>query len=138
MQGEPPNAALTEALASALRDLGFMLAANQFRGSHAGEPREAGLRAVRGHCEVHFKFSGESIHLGIPVVRLAPERPLTALLSGYLTDRNASGKGPGAFYVESNTVWYKAVAMAKDPACAAGIALSMQKKIGRASWRGTV
>lgn len=66
------------------------------------------FRAVRGHCEVHIARSGDNIALSIPVVRLGPDRPVTERLTQYLDDRNASGKGPGVFCLEGDTVWYRA------------------------------
>lgn len=66
------------------------------------------FRAMRGHCEVHVSRSGEGVSLSIPVVKLGPERPVTERLTQYLEGRNASGKGPGVFHLEGDTVWYRA------------------------------
>ncbi|MGE5578619.1 MAG: hypothetical protein ACM3WU_01125 [Bacillota bacterium] len=93
-----------EDLGRVLRDSGFTLLPR----SRSGGGPEVAFRAVRGHCEVHVARSGDRILLSIPVVRLGPERPVTERLTQYLDDRNASGKGPGVFQLDGDTVWYRA------------------------------
>lgn len=101
---------------SALRALGFRLM----------PAAPADLRAVRGFCEVHIYFREGGLDLGIPVVRLGRERPVTPELLKYLDDRNSAGKGPGKFSIEEGAVWYRAQSTGGRADEVAALALSMQ------------
>lgn len=123
MRDQGFDTASAQALASALRDRGF-----------TPVPAPGGrFRAVRERCEVLFRRECGHIAMEIPVVRLGPDRPLTPPLSDYLTERNEARRGPGAFSVEGDMIWYKASVAGGDPAAAAATALAMQatvEKIG--------
>ncbi len=90
---------------------------------------KSGLRALRGHCEVHLQGQDGGVSLSIPVVRLGPGRPATTLLSDYLSGRNKAGKGPGIFILEGDSVLYRALVPAGDPDAVANTALAMQKTV---------
>lgn len=89
------------------------------------------LRLVRGRCEVQARVTGDrDIAMSIPIVRLGPERPLSAALAAYLDDRNRTPTGPGVFVVEEDVVYYRAAANLRDGVDRiARVALAMQETV---------
>ena len=97
-------------------------------------PSPRGIKAIRGHCEVHL--SRDPIRgtwrLEIPVVRLSSRRPLSPEAASYLDDRNKSGKIRGAFAADSGLIWYRACAESDAQAASlARMAVEMQETVER-------
>mgnify|MGYP005841150523 FL=1 len=97
-------------------------------------PSPRGLKAVRGHCEVHLSRDPTrgTWDLEIPVVRLSSRRPLSPEAASYLEDRNKSGKVRGAFAADGGFIWYRVCAESDaSPASLARLAAEMQETVER-------